>query len=127
MLNPRLLELATLDYDTKHIGARKALVHETAEVQISVYVLEPGGFVPSHHHTSSWDISVILEGELDVTYTEDGATRTMRCRADNVNLVPPGLVHEISNPSETKRARYLLIQSPGHCADFVPATTAASS
>ncbi len=124
MSGPRTVELASLDYEDRHVLARKALVHQTDEVQVNVYVLEPGGRVPSHHHTTSWDISVVLEGEIDATFTENGAMRTVRRGPDSVNLVPPGTVHEIANPSRTKPARFLLIQSPAHGFDFVRATPA---
>jgi quercetin dioxygenase-like cupin family protein len=127
MPKPRMIELATLDYEDKGLRARKALVHQSAETQVNVYVLEPGGRVPSHHHTISWDISCVLDGENDATCTEDGATRTVRCRRGSVTLVRPGAVHEISNPSETESARFPLVQSPAHGFDFVRNLPAASA
>ncbi len=41
-----ILDLSTLLYDAKHVLARKALVHQTDEVLVNVYILEPGGASP---------------------------------------------------------------------------------
>ena len=114
-----LLDLSGISYEPKHIRAHKALVHATDEVQINVYVLEPGGRIPTHRHTSSWDISFVIEGELEARFIEDGEVRTVRCRAQALNLVPPGTLHEIVNASDTQPAKFLLIQSPSHAFDFI--------
>jgi quercetin dioxygenase-like cupin family protein len=109
-------DLSALLYEAKHVLARKALVHQTDEVQINVYVLEPGGRIPAHRHSASWDISFVIEGEIEARFA-DG--RTVRCGAQAINLVPPGTVHEIANASATRPAKFLLIQSPSRSFDFV--------
>jgi quercetin dioxygenase-like cupin family protein len=114
-----ILDLAALAYEAKHILAHKALVHQTDEVQVNVYVLEPGGRIPPHRHSTSWDISLVIEGEIEARFTEGGKPRTVRCGAQAMNLVPPGVVHEIVNPSAVRPAKFLLIQSPSHSFDFV--------
>jgi quercetin dioxygenase-like cupin family protein len=115
-------DFSALSYEEKHILARKALIHQTDEVQVSVYVLEPGGRVPAHRHSQSWDISVVIEGEIEVRFSNDADGSTLRCKRRAINLVPPGTVHEISNPSSTEPATFLLIQSPSKSFDFVRAT-----
>jgi quercetin dioxygenase-like cupin family protein len=114
-----LADLSSLSYEQKDSGARKALLYRTDEVQVSVYLLEPGGRVPMHRHTASWDISFVIEGEIEARFVEDGEVRTVRCGPQAVNLVPPGLPHEIANASAAKPAKFLLIQSPSHNFDFV--------
>ena len=109
-------DLSALRYEDKHVLAHKALVHQTDEVQINVYVLEPGGRIPAHRHSASWDISFVIEGEIEARFA-DG--RTVRCGAQAINLVPPGTVHEIANASATRPAKFLLIQSPSRSFDFV--------
>ena len=109
-------DLSALPYENKHVLAHKALVHQTDEVQINVYVLEPGGCIPAHRHSASWDISFVIEGEIEARFA-DG--RTVRCAAQAVNLVPPGMVHEIANASLTQPAKFLLIQSPSRSFDFI--------
>jgi quercetin dioxygenase-like cupin family protein len=114
-----ILDLSTLLYDAKHILAHKALVHQTDEMQVNVYVLEPGGCIPAHRHSTSWDISFVIEGEIEARFVEDGRVRTVQCGSQAVNLVPPGTVHEIANVSTTQPAKFLLIQSPSRSFDFI--------
>ena len=112
-------DLSSLVYEGKHMSAHKALVHQTDEVQINVYVLEPGGRIPAHRHSGSWDISFVIEGEIDAKFMEGGAVRTVRCGNQAINLVPPGTVHEIANASTTQPAKFLLIQTPSRSFDFI--------
>ena len=114
-----LADLSSLSYDEKHSGALKALLHRTDEVQVSVYLLEPGGRIPMHRHSASWDISFVIEGEIEARFLEDGEVRIVHCGPQGVNLVPPGLAHEIANASAAEPAKFLLIQSPSHRLDFI--------
>ncbi len=114
-----LHDLASLRYDAKGPGAAKALLHRTDDVQVSVYRLEPGGRVPMHRLTACWDISFVVEGEIEARFLEDGEVRTVRCAPQAVNLVPPGRPHEIANASATEPAKFLLIQSPSRAFDFI--------
>src|SRR5271166_3057344 len=112
-------DISALSYEDKHILAHKALVHQTDEVQVNVYVLEPGGRIPAHRHSSSWDISFIIEGEIEARFNEGGTVRTVRCGSQAINLVPPGIEHEIANASTTVPVKVLLIQSPSRSFDFI--------
>ena len=114
-----LADLSSLSYERKDLGALKALLHRTDEVQVSVYLLEPGGRVPMHRHSASWDISFVVEGEIEARFLQEGQVRTVRCGPQAVNLVPPGLSHEIANASAAKPAKFLLIQSPSRSFDFI--------
>jgi quercetin dioxygenase-like cupin family protein len=109
-------DLSALLYEAKHVLAHKALVHQTDAVQVNVYVLEPGGRIPAHWHSASWDISFVIEGEIEARFT-DG--RTVRCGPQAFNIVPPGTVHEIANASATRTAKFLLVQSPSRGFDFI--------
>ena len=114
-----LADLSSLSYDRKDLGALKALLHRTDEVQVSVYLLEPGGRIPMHRHTACWDISFVIEGEIEARFLEDGEVRAVRCGPQALNLVPPGQSHEIANASAAKPAKFLLIQSPSQGFDFI--------
>jgi quercetin dioxygenase-like cupin family protein len=120
-------DFSALSYDQKHVLARKALVHQTDDVQVNVYVLEPGGRVPAHHHSHSWDISVVMEGEIEVRFLNDGEANTLRCQCRAITMVPPGTVHEISNPSTADNATFLLIQSPSKNFDFIKSALPSAS
>jgi quercetin dioxygenase-like cupin family protein len=111
-------DLAALAYEAKHVRARKALAMQSDAVQVNVYVLEPGGRIPAHRHTVSWDITYVIEGEIEARWVVDGTVRTVRAGAGGLNLVPPGVAHEVVNPGAAM-ARFLLVQSPSRGFDFV--------
>jgi quercetin dioxygenase-like cupin family protein len=119
MDTPRAIpDLAALAYEAKHIRAHKALALQSDEVQVNVYLLEPGGRIPAHRHTTSWDITYVIEGEIEARWGVEGALHTTRTAAGALNLVPPGVAHEIVNPGPAP-ARFLLVQSPSRGFDFV--------
>jgi quercetin dioxygenase-like cupin family protein len=118
-LQPITIETpSALPHVDRHHGAHYAAIHRTDEVQAGFYVLDPGGEIPPHRHSASWDIAVVLEGEIEATMGEGGAARTVRLRPQAVNLVPPGTRHVLRNPSPTAPARFLLLQSPAKGFDF---------
>jgi quercetin dioxygenase-like cupin family protein len=90
-------------------------------MQAGVYVLAPGGRIPAHSHSASWDFALVLDGEIEARVGDASGTRVVRCGPHAVNLVPPGTVHEIRNPSDDVEARFLLVQSPSKGFDFVRA------
>ncbi len=115
-----IADLLDLPFEDKHINAGKALIHQTDAVQVQVYVLRPLGGIPSHLHSKSWDISIVLDGLIEAAHLEDGLLRTSLCRRGGVTVVPPGIVHAVTNPSQTEPATFLLIQSPSKDFDFLP-------
>lgn len=118
---PRIIsDLSQLAFDDKHIKARKATIHQTDEVQVNIYVLQPQGRIPAHRHSRSWDISVVLNGVLTMSVEDGGDLRRTTCHAGAVSLVPPGTLHEVSNPSNSEPATFLLVQSPSKDFDFLP-------
>jgi quercetin dioxygenase-like cupin family protein len=117
-----IADLALLDYVARHEGARYAAVHRTDAFQAGIYVLAPGGRIPAHRHTASWDFAVVLEGEIEARIGEGADSRVVRLPPHALNLVPPGTVHELRNPSAAP-ARFLLLQSPASGFDFRPAAS----
>jgi quercetin dioxygenase-like cupin family protein len=113
-----IADLSALDYVDRHVGARYAAVHRTDEMQAGVYVLAPGGRIPAHRHSVSWDFALVLEGAIEAHVGEGNAARVVHCGPHAVNLVPLGTVHEIRNPSRDVTARFLLMQSPSKGFDF---------
>lgn len=114
-----IADLAALAYADRHVGAHYAPVHRTGEVQIGIYVLDPGGCIPSHRHSTSWDIALVLDGAIEASVGEGVEARVVRCGVHAVNLVPPGVVHALRNPSADTPARFLLVQSPSRDFDFL--------
>jgi quercetin dioxygenase-like cupin family protein len=113
-----IADLASLAYEDKHIRARRALALQTDELLVSVYELEPGGRILAHRHSVSWDVSLVLEGEIEARFKDGESFRSARLGPHMMSFVPPGAVHEIRNPSPDKVAKFLLVQSPGRGFDF---------
>ena len=109
----------SLAFTDRHVGAHYAAVHQTDALQIGIYVLDPGGCIPPHRHSVSWDIALVLEGEIEARIGEGPAARVVRCGVHAMNLVPPGIVHTLRNPSADAPARFLLVQSPSRDFDFL--------
>lgn len=53
--------------------------------------------MPSHRHTSSWDIAFVIEGAIEIRMEAGGEAVRVHCGEQAVNIVPPGTVHEIAN------------------------------
>ncbi len=134
-----ILDLSTLLYDAKHVLAHKALVHQTDEVQVNVYILEPGGRIPAHRHSSSWDISVVIEGEIEARFTEGGTVpdralrqaghqsgaaghraRDRQCQHDPAREIPPD-----TEPLAELRLRQFRAAGPSVNASIRPAARVA--
>jgi len=113
-----IADLAALDYVDRHIRARYAAVHRTDEMQAGIYELAPGGRIPAHRHSASWDFAVVLDGEIEARIGAGEGARVVRCGAHAINLVPPGTVHELRNVGDAP-ARFLLVQSPSRGFDFL--------
>jgi len=109
----------SLPFTDRHVGAHYAAVHRTDALQIGIYALDPGGCIPPHRHSVSWDIALVLEGEIEACIGEGPAARVVRCGVHAMNLVPPGIVHTLRNPSADAQARFLLVQSPSRDFDFL--------
>jgi len=114
-----ITDLASLTYADRHQHAQYAPVHRTDEVQIGVYLLEPGGSIPPHRHSTSWDIALVLDGAIEVMIGEGAQARVVRCGVHAINLVPPGTLHAIRNATAGVPARFLLVQSPSRGFDFL--------
>ena len=109
----------SLPTTSRHVGAHYAAVHRTDDLQIGIYRLDPGGHIPPHCHSKSWDIALVLEGAIDVTIADGTEPRVVRCEEHAINLVPPGIVHAIRNASAAAPARFILVQSPSRDFDFL--------
>ena len=114
-----IADLASLPYTDRHVGAHYAPVHRTGDVQIGIYILDPGGLIPPHRHSRSWDIALVMEGEIEARTGEGVEQQVVRCIAHAMHLVPPGIVHTLRNPSATSPARFMLVQSPSRDFDFL--------
>ncbi|MFK0280878.1 cupin domain-containing protein [Streptomyces sp. NPDC090499] len=114
-----IIDFTALPFESKHLLASKALIHKASELQASVYVLEPGGAIPRHHHSVSWDISIVTEGRIESSCETAGGVETSLCGVGSVTIIPPGFKHWIRNPDPVEKASFILVQSPTDGFDFL--------
>ena len=86
------------------------VVAKGADVMVREYVLDPGEFIPWHHHSQVSDRFYGLEGTT-VVQTQEPPVRH-ELKPGDTTLVSPGTVHHVSNGS-SETCRFLLVQGVG--------------
>jgi quercetin dioxygenase-like cupin family protein len=104
-------EVQPQPYQAKKIS----VIARGADVLVREYVLDPGEFIPWHHHTQVTDHYYSLEGMLLIE-TRIPAARHELNPGESATVTPP-TAHHVSNPSGNQ-CRFLLIQGVGKY-DFV--------
>ena len=93
------------------------IVAKTPDLRVVEYVLQPGEYLPWHHHSEVTDHFYCLEGAIGVELREPA--QKLLLRPGESCTVPPGAVHRSGNAGEGV-SRYLLVQGIGRY-DFVKA------
>lgn len=79
-----------------------------SNVDLHVNYLAPGsGPGPAHFHEHAENVYVVLEGCLEVSV----AGELHQLETDDVLFIPPGVVHQTSNPGEVT-ARFIEVYAP---------------
>ena len=94
---------------------RVHVVAKGADVLVREYTLDPGEFIPWHHHTGVADYYYGLESKV-VVQTRNPTARHEVGVGQTATVTPP-TAHHVSNPGTTP-CRFLLIQGVGQY-DFV--------
>jgi quercetin dioxygenase-like cupin family protein len=92
----------------------KAVLHEDAAVQMSVFRVAPHSGVPAHVHSRVHDLFVGVQGELEIRST----VGVFVLKPGTFCGIPPGTPHEVWNGSETNEAYFLLVHTPYRDFDF---------
>jgi mannose-6-phosphate isomerase-like protein (cupin superfamily) len=100
----------------------KGMLHEDAPVQTAVYRVQPGSGVPTHVHAKVYDIFIGVKGNVEIRYEGQHGNGVFVLRPGAFCRMPPGVRHEISNPSKTDEACFLLVQASRESFDYVPAS-----
>jgi mannose-6-phosphate isomerase-like protein (cupin superfamily) len=102
-------------------GCEKGMLHEDTPVQTAVYRVQPGCGVPTHLHARVYDIFVGIKGDVEIRYEGQQGSGVFVLKPGAFCRMPPGVRHEISNPSKTDEAFFLLIQASREGFDYMPA------
>lgn len=103
-----------------HAQCTKAVIHEVAAAQTSVFHVAPGGQVRAHWHSACWDLFVGLGGEGEIEFAETSGARTVPMRQGSFCAMPPGKVHEVRNVG-SEEFSFVLVHTPYENYDHRPA------
>jgi mannose-6-phosphate isomerase-like protein (cupin superfamily) len=106
-------DLTALAFHDRRAGCAKAVLHQDAAVQISVFRVHPGSGVPLHRHSRVSDFFMGVKGEMELRW--DGGHFMLK--PNTFIDIPPGVWHEVWNRSE-EEGLFLLVHAPFENFDF---------
>jgi mannose-6-phosphate isomerase-like protein (cupin superfamily) len=108
-------------FESRWPGCEKAVMHVEGPVQTAVFRVAPGSGVPGHLHSRVYDLFVGVRGYLEIRYEGQNGHGTFALKPGAFCAMPPGVKHEVFNPSTTDEAFFLSVHAPHEGYDFVPA------
>ena len=102
-------------------GCEKGILHDDLPVQTAIYRVQPGSGVPTHEHAHVYDLFMGVKGDLEIRFESESGTGVFVLKPGAFCRVPPGVRHELSNPSKTDETCFLLVQATGSEFDYIPA------
>jgi mannose-6-phosphate isomerase-like protein (cupin superfamily) len=114
-------DITNIAFEERRPGCEKGVLQEDAPVQTSVFRVQPGSGVPTHLHSRVYDLFVGVKGELEIRYEGQLGNGLFVLKPGAFCSLPPGVRHEVSNPSKTDEAFFLLMHVSHEGYDNVPA------
>ena len=113
-------DITRLAFEELRPGCEKGVLQEDAPSQTGVFRIQPGSGVPTHLHSRVHDLFVGVKGELEIRYESQHGNGVFVLKPGAFCSMPPGVRHEVSNPSGTEVAFFLLVHAPYDGLDSVP-------
>ena len=113
-------DITRVDFQFRRPGCDKAVMHEHGAVQSAVFRVAPGSGVPRHLHSKVYDIFVGIKGLLEIRYEGQHGNGIFQLRPGSFCAMPPGVTHEVYNPSLDAEAFFFIVHAPHEGDDFVP-------
>lgn len=113
-------DITHVEFESRRPGCEKGVIHVEGPVQTAVFRIAPGSGVPSHLHSRVYDLFVGIKGLLEIRYEGQQEHGTFKLKPGSFCAMPPGVKHEVFNPSATDEAFFLIIHAPHDGYDFVP-------
>ena len=113
-------DITRIDFKQRRPGCDKGIMHEEGEVQTAVFRVAPGSGVPQHLHSRVYDLFVGVKGLLEIRYEGQHGHGIFKLKPGAYCAMPPGVRHEVFNPSKTDEAYFLIVHAPHEGYDFVP-------
>ena len=114
-------DITRIAFDARRPGCGKGVLHEDGPVQSAVFRVAPGSGVPRHLHSRVYDLFVGVKGELEIRHEGQHGAGVFHLKPGAFCAMPPGVRHEVFNPSPTEEAFFLIVHAPHEGYDFVPA------
>jgi len=113
-------DIMNVAFEEVRPGCEKGVLQQDAPSQTGVFRIQPGSGVPTHLHSRVYDLFVGVKGDLEIRYEGQRGNGLFVLKPGAFCSMPPGVRHEISNPSKTDAAFFLLVHSPYEGLDIVP-------
>jgi mannose-6-phosphate isomerase-like protein (cupin superfamily) len=114
-------DITNVALEERRPGCEKGVLHEDAPVLTALYRVQPGSGVPTHMHARVYDLFIGVKGNLEIRYEGEQGNGVLVLKPGGFCRMPPGVRHELSNPSKTEETVFLLIQASHDDFDYVPA------
>jgi mannose-6-phosphate isomerase-like protein (cupin superfamily) len=112
-------DITALALKRRRPGCEKGNLHEDAPVQTAMYRVQPGSGVPTHEHAQVYDLFIGVKGVLEIRYEGECGNGVFLLKPGAFCRIPPGVRHELSNPSRTDETCFLLVQATQSEFDYV--------
>lgn len=113
-------DITQIDFTARRTGCDKGVMHEDGAVQSAVFRVAPGSGVPRHLHSRVYDLFVGVKGLLEIRHEGQHGHGVFNLKPGAFCAMPPGVRHEVFNPSTHEEAYFLIVHAPHAGYDFVP-------
>ena len=113
-------DITRVAFESRRPGCEKGVMHVEGPVQTAIFRVGPGSGVPVHLHSRVYDLFVGVRGLLEIRYEGQHEQGTFELKPGAFCAMPPGVKHEVFNPSATEEAYFLIVHAPHDGYDFVP-------
>ena len=113
-------DITRIAFTPRRNGCDKGVMHEAGDVQTAVFRVAPGSGVPRHLHSRVYDLFVGVKGLLEIRYEGQHGNGIFQLKPGAYCAMPPGVRHEVFNPSPSDEAYFLIVHAPHTGYDFVP-------
>src|SRR5882672_8497121 len=102
-----------------HGRCSKAILHQVAEAETSLFSIGPGQQLDMHLHTRTWDLFFVVSGLGEIRYRGKTGADTIPMPVRAFCAIPPGYEHEVRNLSATEPFSFLMIHTPWRGYDHI--------
>ena len=113
-------DITSIALKERRPGCEKGILHDDSPVQTAMYRVQPGSGVPTHEHAQVYDLFIGVKGNLEIRYEGEHGNGVFVLKPGAFCRVPPGVRHELSNPSKTDETCFLLVQATQTEFDYIP-------